>query len=636
MQFHLTTAGLAAFPNPAHTGSNAILIDRVGVSAVALPGAPEDHAGLVALPNELKRLSTFGGASVGDNILHLTVRDESSDTYTLRTFGLYSSTGVLLAYVTSSAPISEKTASSMTLIAADLAFVSVLAAEVNFGSTEFLNPPATTIAPGVVELATKEETALGVDAARAVTPYGLRWVLDQLLSGFAALVHNHDAAAIVSGVLNVGRIPAIPQEKVTGLAATLAAKSDTGHNHSAADIVSGVLSVLRIPDLTMSKITDLSTALAAKLDVAGFTWALLPGRPAIISPDTDALLKSLQLKLATPTDGRLYFGDQVIGGRRLDFNGDTFRFVGAPLTINGYSPWTNQTFNPADKAAAIHSHDWTQITGRPDLVINYRAAITARGAEGNGYVAMSGGDEDRSGACEFYDASGNRVGVIQASANDATLTFSAEAGYGLNFDQRPTFEGLVPWDAGNFSPASKANVAHTHAQTDVVGLASALAGKAALAHSHVAADITDLLDKFWPANQLKLFDQASPPAGVRVLVANGATVSRTTYSRLFGAIGTRYGAGDGATTFHLPDWRGVFFRGLDNGRGLDTGRALGVLQMSQNLAHDHTYLRPAGADNGVSGIDPNPNWTSSGATTSSSGGSEARPTNQALLACVTY
>lgn len=37
------------------------------------------------------------------------------------------------------------------------------------------------------------------------------------------------------------------------------------------------------------------------------------------------------------------------------------------------------------------------------------------------------------------------------------------------------------------------------------------------------------------------------------LECNGAAVSRTTYSRLFAAIGTTYGAGDGSTTFNLPN-----------------------------------------------------------------------------------
>jgi len=62
------------------------------------------------------------------------------------------------------------------------------------------------------------------------------------------------------------------------------------------------------------------------------------------------------------------------------------------------------------------------------------------------------------------------------------------------------------------------------------------------------------------------------------LKANGAAVSRTTYAALFTEIGTLYGAGDGATTFNLPDSRGEFLRGFDDARGIDAGRTLGSNQ----------------------------------------------------------
>lgn len=78
---------------------------------------------------------------------------------------------------------------------------------------------------------------------------------------------------------------------------------------------------------------------------------------------------------------------------------------------------------------------------------------------------------------------------------------------------------------------------------------------------------------------------ANPPTGW--LKCNGATVSRTTYSALFSAIGTTYGSGNGSTTFHLPDFRGVFPRGWDDGRGYDSGRVFGSSQDSDNKSHNH-------------------------------------------------
>lgn len=84
---------------------------------------------------------------------------------------------------------------------------------------------------------------------------------------------------------------------------------------------------------------------------------------------------------------------------------------------------------------------------------------------------------------------------------------------------------------------------------------------------------------------IKFTARNSPPTGW--LKANGAAVSRTTYAALFAAIGTIYGAGDGSTTFNLPDLRGEFIRGWDDGRGVDSGRALGSAQTDAFQGHWH-------------------------------------------------
>ena len=69
---------------------------------------------------------------------------------------------------------------------------------------------------------------------------------------------------------------------------------------------------------------------------------------------------------------------------------------------------------------------------------------------------------------------------------------------------------------------------------------------------------------------------------------NGAWLSRTTYANLFSVIGTIYGAGDGSTTFAIPDFRGLFPRGLDAGRGIDSGRNLSnTLQDHSIQSHNH-------------------------------------------------
>lgn len=94
--------------------------------------------------------------------------------------------------------------------------------------------------------------------------------------------------------------------------------------------------------------------------------------------------------------------------------------------------------------------------------------------------------------------------------------------------------------------------------------------------------------------QVTHFDLDTPPQGF--LRANGAAVSRIAYARLFAKIGTRHGAGNGSTTFNLPDARGLFIRGLDDGRNLDPGRALGSTQADEIRSHGH-----AGSSAGAGG-----------------------------------
>jgi microcystin-dependent protein len=81
------------------------------------------------------------------------------------------------------------------------------------------------------------------------------------------------------------------------------------------------------------------------------------------------------------------------------------------------------------------------------------------------------------------------------------------------------------------------------------------------------------------------------------LYRDGSTISRTTFSALFSfastnnliGVGKPFGAGDGSTTFSLPDDRGLFKRALDNGRGLDpeANRVIGSTQTDTMQGHLH-------------------------------------------------
>lgn len=138
------------------------------------------------------------------------------------------------------------------------------------------------------------------------------------------------------------------------------------------------------------------------------------------------------------------------------------------------------------------------------------------------------------------------------------------------------------------------------------------------------------------------------------LECNGAAVSRTTYVNLFGVCGILYGAGDGTTTFNLPDLRGRFIRGWDDSAGVDVGRALGSYQADlvgpiTDPGHTHTDAGHTHSDTGAnstfggtSGPDSMQSWSGTHTTgsgfadiqssyTGITGGTETRPKNVAMM-----
>ena len=96
-----------------------------------------------------------------------------------------------------------------------------------------------------------------------------------------------------------------------------------------------------------------------------------------------------------------------------------------------------------------------------------------------------------------------------------------------------------------------------------------------------------------PSGTVLYFAGSAAPAGW--LKANGAAVSRTAYAALFAAIGTTYGGGDFRNTFNLPDLRGEFIRGWDDGRGVDTPRPIGSAQAHALQSHQHGLSMAADA-----------------------------------------
>lgn len=161
----ITDAGRAEIINAQNTGT-----EKITITAVALgTGQYSPSKTQTALQAEVKRVSSIAGAAVADDTIHVMAQDETSDAYNVGEFGLFSDKGTLIA-VYSQLPaagwIIQKAAPSTLLLATDIILESLDASVIEFGDISFINPPATTTTPGVVQL---ENILTSNSSARALT-----------------------------------------------------------------------------------------------------------------------------------------------------------------------------------------------------------------------------------------------------------------------------------------------------------------------------------------------------------------------------------------------------------------------------------------------------------------------------------
>jgi len=151
---------------------------------------------------------------------------------------------------------------------------------------------------------------------------------------------------------------------------------------------------------------------------------------------------------------------------------------------------------------------------------------------------------------------------------------------------------------------------------------------------------------------------AGPTAPTGFIACDGAAVSRTTYADLFDVIGTTYGAGDGSTTFNLPDARGLVMVGAGahgtmtraNGAAYNGG-TVGASRNDQMQGHWHRQLisgagsislvspsqSPCAVKNDLAQDDQNVTAaTTDGTNGTPRTGDETRPAEIAVLVCIKY
>ncbi len=155
----ITDQGLAELVNAQNDGSKAMRLTHAKLGR----GQYTPKASQTDLQDPFKTLNTVSGEVIAEHLIHVTLKDESSDEYEVGEFGLYTDTGVLFALYSQEAEkgwVLDKNQLATLLLAIDIALIQTTTDNIEFGSVEFISPPATYERKGVVQLADQESVLI--------------------------------------------------------------------------------------------------------------------------------------------------------------------------------------------------------------------------------------------------------------------------------------------------------------------------------------------------------------------------------------------------------------------------------------------------------------------------------------------
>jgi hypothetical protein len=133
-----------------------------------------------------------------------------------------------------------------------------------------------------------------------------------------------------------------------------------------------------------------------------------------------------------------------------------------------------------------------------------------------------------------------------------------------------------------------------------------------------------------PSGAIMAFARTSAPTGW--LQANGASFSTTTYATLFAAIGYEFGGSGGS--FNVPDLRGYFVRGYGTNSDGTVSGGFGDKQVDAFKSHNHSAIQTIDNNGGFDSGAGRVRYGGTGDTTGSTGSTETRPKNIAMLYCI--
>ncbi|RUM91064.1 MAG: hypothetical protein DSZ27_07335 [Thiomicrospira sp.] len=179
LQITITEAGKAEVINAANNGTAPVLITAVGLGTGKYAPDPTQ----TALQSETKQLSTIAGQAVSSDTIHVTIKDETTDVYSVSEIGLYTDSGTLFAvYSDQLNAFMQKTAESALMMSVDIIIGTLDATNLTFGDTSFSNPPASETVSGVAKIANLAEAIAGTDDIKIMSPLKVKQKVDNAIN----------------------------------------------------------------------------------------------------------------------------------------------------------------------------------------------------------------------------------------------------------------------------------------------------------------------------------------------------------------------------------------------------------------------------------------------------------------------
>ena len=238
------------------------------------------------------------------------------------------------------------------------------------------------------------------------------------------------------------------------------------------------------------------------------------------------------------------------------------------------------------------------------------------------FTQGSGGNvslQDGKAAQFYFDGAGGtaqavrgldnlEIATLECTGNaavDGTLTVTGATTLTTVLGIASGGTGLTSFTAGDLMYAT--------ASTTIAKLGIGTAGQVLKTNTGASAPEWSTETDLCPVGSIIMYGAAAAPTNW--LLCDGSAVNRTTYADLFSAIGTTYGAGNGSSTFNVPNLQGVFPAGYDGGSSYALAATGGATTDTPTLSGTNagTTLTssqiPAHTHGGVTTGWPSGSWT---------------------------